>query len=88
MKIATFLLTIHDPILFVFLQIQGYYERFLDTCNDPVAWLYYPNFFPAFTEGWATYVEGKLLPRDTDLYSNTQDREVLLQKYGMVYYQV
>ena len=40
------------------------------------------------TEGWATYAEGTLLLKNTNLYTNTLDKQVLLQKYGVIYYQV
>lgn len=41
------------------------------------------------TEGWAAYTEGELLPKQTNLYLNTgSSKHVLLQKYGMIFYQV
>ena len=73
---------------FLPLQTQSYIEHFEDTCQDPIHWLAEYNYFPGFTEGWATYVEYELIPQDTNLYSDTSDKEVLLQKYGMIYYQV
>ena len=63
-------------------------EYFEDNCTDTVHWLGAYNYFPGFMDGWATYVEYQLLPQDTNLYSNTSDKEILLQKYGMIYYQV
>lgn len=70
------------------LQVQSYTEYFQDSCKDPIHWLGAYNYFPGFTEGWTTYTEYQLLPQDTNLYSDTSNKEVLLQKYGMIYYQV
>ena len=70
------------------LQVQSYFENFFDTCGDDISWLSNNNFFPGFTEGWATYAEHPLASDDAGLYSNTSDRTVLLQKYGMTRYQV
>lgn len=75
-------------LCFVWLQVQSFVEFFQDDCTDAIHWLSAYNFFSAMTEGWATYVEGELLPQDTNLYTNTLNKEVLLQKYGMIYYQV
>jgi len=69
-------------------QVHSFIEYFEGDCTDPIHWMSVPNFFVGFTEGWATYIEYELLPQDTNLYSNTLNKEVLLQKYGMIYYQV
>lgn len=69
-------------------QVQSYVEYFQGSCTDAIHWLGDYNYFPGFTEGWTTYIEYELLPQDTNLYSDTSDKEVLLQKYGMIYYQV
>lgn len=52
-----------------------------------------PNYFTAITEGWAAYAEYQLYPMDTKLYttdksSEKENKEILRQKYGMLYYQV
>lgn len=70
------------------MQVHSFIEYFEGDCTDPIHWMSVANYFPGFTEGWATYIEYELLPQDTKLYSNTLDKEVLLQKYGMIYYQV
>ena len=70
------------------LQVQGFSENFGDSCRDAISWISDENYLPSFTEGWATYVEYPLMVEDTDAYSNTQDKQVLLQKYGMLKYQV
>ena len=70
------------------LQVQGFSENFGDSCRDAISWISDENYLPSFTEGWATYVEYPLMVEDTDTYSNTQDKQVLLQKYGMLKYQV
>ena len=63
-------------------------ETFQSKCNDVISWISTPNYFPGFTEGWATYVEDPLMTNDTDIYNNTTDKNVVLQKYGMLKYQV
>ena len=68
--------------------MQGYSDNFGETCDDAVSWISSPNYLPSFTEGWATYVEYPLMAKDTDAYANTLDKHVLLQKYGMLKYQV
>jgi len=73
---------------FLSLQVQSFIEYFQDDCTDAIHWLSANNFFSGMTEGWATYVEGELLPQRTNLYTDTTNNEVLLQKYGMIYYQV
>lgn len=74
--------------LFFHMQVHSFIEYFEGDCTDPIHWMSAANYFPGFTEGWTTYVEYELLPQDTLLYSNTLDKAVLLQKYGMIYYQV
>ena len=70
------------------LQVQSFIEFFEDSCTDAIHWLSAYNYFPAMTEGWATYAEGILLPLNTNLYTEITDKQILLQKYGVVYYQV
>lgn len=54
-----------------------------------VAWLSAPNYFPGFTEGWVKYIENPVMTNDTYIYHNTTtDKNVLLEKYGMLIYQV
>lgn len=80
--------TAHEQMPGHHLEVQSYTEYFQDSCKDPIHWLGAYNYFPGFTEGWTTYTEYQLLPRDTNLYSDTSNKEVLLQKYGMIYYQL
>jgi len=52
-----------------------------------------PNYFTAITEGWASYAEYQLYPMDTKLYTtdksnDKENKEIMRQKYGMLYYQV
>jgi len=66
-------------------------ESFRSKCNDVISSISRPNYFPGFTEGWATYAEYPLMTNDTDIYSNTannSNKNVVLQKYGMLKYQV
>ena len=63
-------------------------ENFADNCDDIISWISSPNYLPSFTEGWATYVEYPLMAQETNVYANSQDKTVLLQKYGMLKYQV
>lgn len=72
----------------LFTQVRSYLETFRSRCNDVISWISGPNYFPGFTEGWATYVEHPLLTNDTDIYDNSTDKNVVLQKYGMLKYQV
>ena len=41
------------------------------------------TYYTAFTEGWGLYSENPILSDDTDVYKDN-----LLQKYGMVKWQV
>lgn len=70
------------------LQVQGFSENFEDSCGDAISWISSGNYLPSYTEGWATYVEYPLMARDTNAYVNTRDKKILLQKYGMLKYQV
>lgn len=70
------------------LQVQGFTENFEDSCNDAISWISSGNYLPSYTEGWATYIEYPLMARDTDAYVYTADKQILLQKYGMLKYQV
>ena len=72
----------------VHIQVRSYVENFRSECNDVISWISRPNYFPGFTEGWATYAEYPLMTNDTDIYNNTTDKDVVLQKYGMLKYQV
>lgn len=74
-------------------QVQSFTEYFQGDCTDPIAWLNGPNYFTAITEGWAAYAEDQLYPMDTKLYTtdksdDKENKEILRQKYGMLYYQV
>lgn len=88
MKIMKIILKGIFTVLFLHVQVHSFIEYFEGDCTDPIHWMSAPNYFPGFTEGWTTYVEYELLPQDTLLYSSTLDKAVLLQKYGMIYYQV
>jgi len=73
-------------------EVQSFTEYFQSDCTDPIAWLNSANFFPAITEGWAAYNEYELFPNYTTLYTpktstDSEKKEILRQKYGMLYYQ-
>jgi len=87
-KWTEFTTTAHEQLPGHHLEVHSFIEYFEGDCTDPIHWMSVPNFFVGFTEGWATYIEYELLPQDTNLYSNTLNKEVLLQKYGMIYYQL
>ncbi|KAJ7377642.1 hypothetical protein OS493_027719 [Desmophyllum pertusum] len=70
------------------LEVRSYIATFRSKCNDVISWLSRPNYFPGFTEGWATYAENPVMANDTDIYNNTSNKNVLLQKYGMLKYQI
>ena len=77
-----------NPTHFHLLQVQSFTEYFQSDCADPIAWLNAPNYFAAITEGWAAYSEDELYPNHTTLYTTETDKEILRQRYGMLYYQV
>lgn len=58
-------------------------EHFRDKCGGVPRWLDQETSYIAFIEGWALYAENPLLSDDTNLYDDD-----LLQKYGMVKWQV
>lgn len=87
-KWTEFTTTAHEQLPGHHLEVQSFIEYFQDDCTDAIHWLSANNFFSGLTEGWATYVEGELLPQRTNLYTDTTNNEVLLQKYGMIYYQI
>lgn len=72
----------------LFTQVRSYMETFRSRCNDVISWISGPNYFSGFTEGWATYVEHPLMTNDTDIYDNSTDKNIVLQKYGVLKYQV
>lgn len=75
--------------MYLLVQVHSFIEYFEGDCTDPIHWMSAVNYFTGFTEGWATYVEYQLLPKDTKLYfSTTLNKELMLQEYGMIYYQV
>lgn len=63
--------------------LVGHVEHFADKCGGVPAWLDKNTYYTAFTEGWGLYSENPLLSDDTDTYKDN-----LLQKYGMVKWQV
>lgn len=87
-KWTEFTTTAHEQLPGHHLEVQSFIEFFEDDCNDAIHWLSANNFFSAMTEGWAVYGEGELLPKDTKLYTDILNKQVLLQKYGMIYYQL
>lgn len=87
-KYTEYTTTSHEQLPGHHLEVQGYMDNFGDNCEDVISWISSSNFVAPFTEGWATYVEYPLMAKDTDIYSNTSDKNVLLQKYGMLKYQI
>lgn len=67
----------------MFILCAGHIEHFADKCGGVPAWLDKNTYYTAFTEGWGLYSENPLLSDDTDTYKDN-----LLQKYGMVKWQV
>ena len=63
--------------------VAGHVEHFADKCGGVPAWLDKNTYYTAFTEGWGLYSENPILSDDTDTYKDN-----LLQKYGMVKWQV
>ncbi|KAL9959511.1 hypothetical protein ACROYT_G032838 [Oculina patagonica] len=87
-KYTEYTTTSHEQLPGHHLEVQGFTENFKDTCDDVISWISLANYLPSFTEGWATYVEYPLMAMDTDAYVNTLDKHILLQKYGMLKYQI
>lgn len=67
----------------VFVIVTGHVEHFSDKCGGVPSWLDRNTYYTAFTEGWGLYSENPVLSDDTDTYKDN-----LLQKYGMVKWQV
>ncbi|XP_001640303.2 uncharacterized protein LOC5520476 [Nematostella vectensis] len=65
------------------LEVDGYYDNFIDTNNDAISWLGETTFISGFTEGWATYAETPLVAVDIDAYKND-----LMSRYGMLQQQI
>lgn len=63
--------------------LAGHVEHFADKCGGVPAWLDKNTYYTAFSEGWGLYSENPILSDDTDTYKDN-----LLQKYGMVKWQV
>lgn len=63
--------------------LSGHVEHFADQCGGIPGWLDNNTYYTAFTEGWGLYSENPILSDDTDTYKDN-----LLQKYGMVKWQV
>lgn len=78
----------HEQLPGHHLEVQGFSDNFQDPCGDAISWISSGNYVPPFTEGWATYVEYPLMARDTNAYVNILDKDILLQKYGMLKYQI
>lgn len=87
-KYTEYTTTSHEQLPGHHLEVQGFTENFEDSCDDAISWISSGNYLPSYTEGWATYVESPLIARDTDAYVNTLDKNILLQKYGMLKYQI
>jgi len=87
-KYTEYTTTSHEQLPGHHLEVRGFEENFVDSCNNVISWISAANYLPFYTEGWATYVEYPLIAKDTDAYVNTLDKDVLLQKYGMLKYQI
>ena len=57
-------------------------EHFPEKCDDTRKWVTHMNYFAAFSEGWATYIEKDVADVDMKLY------ETDMQRYGMFKHQV
>lgn len=64
-------------------QVQGYTERFTDTCGGPIGWIASSTIYLSFSEGWALYSENPLIPKYTKMYEADP-----ISKYGMLKWQV
>ena len=64
-------------------KVQGIREHFEFKCESMGEWVSKMNYFAAFSEGWATYVEKHVADVDMVLY-----KDDLIKKYGMLKHQV
>lgn len=64
-------------------KVQGVREHFEFKCVKMGNWVSSKNYFAAFSEGWATYVEKHVADVDMKLYEND-----IMGKYGMLKHQV
>ena len=67
---------------FICLQVQGVKEHFSNDCDELRNWVKEIDYFAAFSEGWATYIEKDVADLDMKLYENDMSR------YGMLKHQV
>lgn len=57
-------------------------EHVKTKCDQYRKWVSKKNYFAAFSEGWATYIEKDVADTDMKLYKND------MQRYGMLKHQV
>ena len=57
-------------------------EHFSENCDKLRQWITTRNYFAAFSEGWATYIEKDVADVDMKLYKTD------MQRYGMLKHQV
>ena len=57
-------------------------EHFQTKCDELRKWVSRNNYFAAFSEGWATYIEKDVADLDMKLYESDMER------YGMLKHQV
>jgi uncharacterized protein (DUF885 family) len=65
------------------LQVQGVKEHFPTKCDKLRQWVLGKNYFAAFSEGWATYIEKDVVDLDMKFYCEND-----IQRYGMLKHQV
>ena len=82
-RVTQFLRALAVLLITIYSLLAGHVEHFADKCGGVPAWLDQITYYTAFTEGWGLYSENPILSDDTDTYKDN-----LLQKYGMVKWQV
>lgn len=65
------------------LEVQGVREHFQFKCEEIANWVSQVNYYGAFSEGWATYVEKHVADKDMELY-----KDDIMSKYGMLKHQI
>ena len=64
------------------LEVQGVKEHFETECDHLRTWVSQRNYFAAFSEGWATYIEKDVADLDMNVYTDD------MQRYGMLKHQI
>jgi uncharacterized protein (DUF885 family) len=82
MTFSSFNNSIKEDFYDLLLQVQGVKEHYETDCDELRTWVSNVNYFAAFSEGWATYIEKDVADLDMNVYDDD------MQRYGMLKHQV